>query len=453
MVTRVQGPSEPFCTTHIPLHRLWGGLVHPGNLNTEPTMKKLLVFSYFYPPQKGIGGKRIFRLLSRLPAYGWQPTVLTTPWPPKDDRDLEQPLYAPGLSVDRGYVPEWFWSLYHGRDGSEYHPGPLAKVLSTAGRLLGYPLDGKIWLAPFAYRRAQRLAQEHHFDAVLSTSSPYSSHLIAGRLARSLGVPFYADFRDPWTFNFLWRNRPPLQKRLDAYAETSVLTGAEKVFFAAKATEQKYRELYPTLATKMQTIYSGFEPDVAASPALPWPGERPRIAVAHFGRFYGVRRMDKMLGAVAAAVGGLSAADFQCLVLGEIQPKDQTQINEMGLQAFFKVSPMMPYEKGLSILRGADVLFLCDYDVEPYFVPGKLFDYLRVGRPIFALSANQELRDLIHQTQTGVALHPEDVEGQERLWKDILTRGPREALRFSPRDTQTLSADYAAERLASAITR
>ena len=103
------------------------------------------------------------------------------------------------------------------------------------------------------------------------------------------------------------------------------------------------------------------------------------------------------------------------------------------------------------MLRGADVLFLCDYDLEPYFVPGKLFDYLRVGRPIFALSANTELRDLIHQTQTGVALHPEDAEGQERVWKDILTRGPIAALNFAPQNTQALSADSVAEQLASAI--
>lgn len=442
-------------------------------------MKNLLVISYFYPPQKGIGGKRIFRLLSRLPALGWAPTVLTTPWPPALDRDMSQPIFAEGITLERGYVPPWFWRRYHGEQGGEYQPGPLAKGLASLSRLFGYPIDGKLWLAPFAYCRAIELGREKPFDAVLSTSSPYSSHLVALSVAKRLGVPFFADLRDPWTFNFLWRDRPPLQKKLDHAAERLVFSSATKVFLAAEATRVRYQELYPQFSEKMLTIYSGFEEDPEGAPVLPWPEERPKVAVAHFGRFYGVRRMDKTLSSLAAASQslGLGPKDLQLLVLGDVQPKDQEQIDALGLSSLLKVSPMMPYEEGLSLLRGADVLFLCDYDVEPYFVPGKLFDYLRVNRPIFALSANEELRQIIHQTRTGKALHPDDAEGQRRVWEEIVREGPRVALGFAPQSrsaqrgsglaSQTatsgdaersevdhrsaLSADFAASRLARAL--
>jgi glycosyltransferase involved in cell wall biosynthesis len=155
--------------------------------------------------------------------------------------------------------------------------------------------------------------------------------------------------------------------------------------------------------------------------------------------------------AAAAQNLRLRPADLRLLVLGDVQPQDQAQIEALGLGPFLQVSPMMPYEEGLSLLRGADVLFLCDYDVEPYFVPGKLFDYLRVGRPILALSANEEVHQLIHQTRSGRALHPDDAAGQIALWERIVQEGATAALDFAPAERERLSADYAAEQLARAL--
>jgi hypothetical protein len=177
------------------------------------------------------------------------------------------------------------------------------------------------------------------------------------------------------------------------------------------------------------------------------------LAVAHFGRFYGVRRTTHMLSSIAALIqeSALTPRDFQLLTLGEMQSADQEQLRRSGLLEYFPVSPMMPYEKGLSVLRGADVLFLCDYDTEPYFVPGKLFDYLRVGKPIFALSANPEVKEMIETTQTGRCLHPEDTEGQTKLWKQIHQEGAIQALRFDPKNVDSLSADTSAKQLASAL--
>lgn len=418
---------------------------------------KLLVLSYFYPPQKGIGGKRVYRFVSRLPALGVSPIVLTTPWPPPADCDLAQSVDAKGVVVDRHYVPEWFWRLYHGAEGSEYHPGPLARVLLQMGRMVGPPIDGKSWLAPFAARRARQLAREHQVDAIFSTSAPYSSHLVAMRIAETLKIPFYADLRDPWSFNFLFNKRATRLRARDRRAEEEVFSAARKVFFAAKATENKYAEMYPAHRDKLMTIYSGFDADPLDAPVTAWPSPvRPRVAIAHFGRFYGVRRLDRVLSSFRAAVEAqkLTPADVQILILGDVAKADVDKLQEMGLTSFIAISKMMPYEEGLGILRGADALFLCDYDLEPYFVPGKLFDYLRVRKPIFALSANEELRALVHETKTGRALHPDDVPGQIQVWRDLVTQNPDEALSFAPDHVALtrLSADDAARQLAKALT-
>jgi glycosyltransferase involved in cell wall biosynthesis len=417
---------------------------------------KLLIISYFFPPQKGIGGKRIFRFVSRLPALGIQPIVLTTPWPPRDDRDLEQPLTAEGVVVDREYVPNWLWRLYHGESGSEYQPGPLARLFSRLNRLFGPPIDGKSYLAPFAFRRAMQLAKEHKIEAVLSTSAPYSSHLVAMQVSKRLNLPFYADLRDPWSFNFLFDKRSPRLRERDRRAERSVFAAAHNVFLAARATRDKYVELYPEYAEKFLTIYSGFLTDPPEAPVANWPtSPRPRIGIVHFGRFYGVRRMDRILSSLDSAVkaNALQPTDLQLLILGDVAKADLNHIRELGLEPFIAISPMLPYEKGLAVLRDADALFLCDYDVQPFFVPGKLFDYFRVHKPIFTLSANEELRNLIHETKAGRAVHPDDVAGQSEIWNDIINKGPQKALAFEldEQAMRRLSVDAAAELLAEVL--
>ncbi len=418
---------------------------------------KLLIISYYYPPQKGIGGKRLFRFASRLPALGIDPVVLTSPWPPPGECDAGQPYEAPGVVVDRGYVPEWVWRRYHHTDGTKSGPGPIARLISRIDRIKGPSIDAMAWFVPFAVRRARELAKQHRFDAILSTSAPYSSHIVAMRLAEQLRIPFYADLRDPWTFNFIFRKRSARWRERDRHAEASVFGAARKVIFASKATENKYAELYPAYRDKLLTIYSGFDTDDGASSVADWPFQpRPRVAIAHFGRFYGDRRLEATLSSIRSAIQmkQLTPADLQLLILGEVAKADVTQLQTMGLESFIKIAPMMPYEQGLAVLRGADARFICDYGLEPYLITGNTFDYFRIRRPIFALSANAELCSLIQSTRTGRAIHPDDEAAPTETWLDLTTRNPAQVLEFEPNEEALarLSADDSARQLAHALT-
>jgi glycosyltransferase involved in cell wall biosynthesis len=414
---------------------------------------KLLLLSYFYPPHQGIGGKRVFRWARHLSALGVSPVVLTTPWPPAKDRDLDQPFTAPGVEVAREYVSAWFWRLYHGKHGGEYAPGRVAKALNTIGRLLGTPIDSKLWFAPRAARQGLSLVRRRGIGAVLSSSSPYSSHVAATWISILADIPLVVDLRDPWTFNFLWRNRPRLMRALDGWTERWVLSRAARVIFAARGTQSEYERRYPWLRGKSLTLYSGFEPDEPGAPVAAWPGERPRVGLVHFGRFYGVRSLRDTLRALSEAKRESSwgLRDLSLLILGDVSARDKEEAGELGVAEHLQSSPMMPYEAGLGVLRGADALFLCDYDRESFFVPGKLFDYVRVGRPILAVSANPEVREIIAGHGLGLTFHPDDTAGLAACLSRISTHGAEEALQFSPRGVDALRAESSARRLAEEL--
>lgn len=426
-------------------------------------MKHILLIAYFYPPQRGIGGKRIARWARRLHGLGFSPTVLTTPLPPESERDEGQAQDPPEVSVVREYCPEWFWRLYHGTNQSvraqvgapaqaeraSFVKGALRKIEETVHRY--YPVDPKIWFAPFATMRALSLAIKEEIDAVVITSAPYSS-LLVGPAFVLLGVPWVADLRDPWSFNFEQRKKAPLMQRIEALLERLILRTAAKVVFASDATRQRYEEIYPWLQGKTKTLYSGFDKDLMPV-VSPWPlGERPKKTLIHFGTFYGPRRLGIFIDALAQVIQekALTPGDFQLLLLGNAAKEDLHRAEELGIREFLVVHPALPYEEGISVLRGADALLYCDPGREKYFVAGKLFDYLRAERPILALSASEEIEGILASHQLGKVCDPDDQRAMvERL--SGMIDDPAGGLGYSPRQLEELTAEASAEGLAALL--
>ena len=61
------------------------------------------------------------------------------------------------------------------------------------------------WVRP-SVRFLKKYLKEHPVDAIVSTGPPQSMHLIARKLAAANGLPWVADFRDPWTRMFYFKH-------------------------------------------------------------------------------------------------------------------------------------------------------------------------------------------------------------------------------------------------------
>ena len=90
----------------------------------------------------------------------------------------------------------------HGAEPQHVPPtgGVESKAKAALHRVWPYPWAG--WV-PFAVARGIAVARRERPVAVLSSFPPTASHVAALALHRATGVPWIADFRDPWT----WRDR------------------------------------------------------------------------------------------------------------------------------------------------------------------------------------------------------------------------------------------------------
>jgi glycosyltransferase involved in cell wall biosynthesis len=90
--------------------------------------------------------------------------------------------------------------------------------------------------------------------------------------------------------------------------------------------------------------------------------------------------------------------------IGTVSPLIKKEIEDAGLNPSTEYLGFLPYKKMLGELNKASYLLVCA--TEKRHVPGKLFEYLRTGKPIIAFGDdNQEVKKILQETNAGMIFH------------------------------------------------
>lgn len=404
-------------------------------------MKRLLLVAYAFPPHAGSGVFRPLRLTRWLPERGWSVTVLSVSARARILKDPE--LLAdvpPGTRVERTASFEPRTPLL-----------ALAKVglRGLASRLEPWfriPDDQRGWV-PFAVRRARAILASDPHHAVITTSAPYSAHLVGSALRRRLGLPWIADFRDEWTSNpWLVASMPTAwHRRLQRRLEAEVLRTADRVVCVSRPWLDNLRAATPDEPeAKFRVLENGFDPRHFDRPAPPHPD---RFRVVYTGTFYGPRSPRPFFEAVRRllADGRIPEADLEVLFVGHTA--NAPALAEIPA-ACTRILEHRPHAEALRLLDAAAVLLLViPREGGPGNHTGKLFNYLAAGRPILTLAPEPNVAaDLVRESRSGIVVPPDDpsaiadaLAALHREWK---------AGRSRPDQDRGLVARYGADRQA-----
>lgn len=261
------------------------------------------------------------------------------------------------------------------------------------------PIDS--WVPVMWWNRARVVdhAREKGIRLVWSTGDPWSGHLIAETVANALGVPWIADWRDPWTLCRV-RNlgRPAWVKAIDRAMERRWMTRATLNTFTAEETARRYREAYgmPTA-----TIHNAFDHDDISS-GEPDPGKDP-IELVFFGRFRDLSPAEPVIRLVA---GCDDPSRVRVVSFGPLNDADRGLAVQLGVASSFVSEEPIPLCSALQRLRQADFLVLSTDPRRDEIIPAKLWDYLPVGRPILTLVPNRDVDRIIQETGSGSLRDP-----------------------------------------------
>lgn len=339
-------------------------------------MRRLLFIAFHFPPIQGSSGiQRTLSFARNLPAFGWQPTVLTV--------------------ASRAYV-----NLSPGSEALVPDTTPVARAfaldahrhLSIGGRypdLLAIPDRWQSWI-PFGVIRGLRAVRAERLEAVCSTYPIASAHVIGYAVSRLSGLPWIADLRDPMLQTGFPRG--DLRRRSFARIEEWIFRHASKVIVTTPGAAEFYIERYGSRAEgRVVVIENGY--DEAIFP--PRVERTPRAAgdplvLVHSGLLYGRERdPSNFLGAIRELIDAGTIADNALRIVFRA-PGGEIHFDELlaryGLAHMVEVTPAVPYQEALAEMMASDGLLIFQADNCNRQIPAKLYEYVYARVPILGIT-------------------------------------------------------------------
>ena len=230
--------------------------------------KRLLIISYYWPPTGGSGVQRWVKFSKYLPEHGWQPVIYTPENPERlaYDESLLADIPECAEVIRRRIVePYGLYRKLFGRSGGEVNPlnssgKSLKSKLSRVLRGNLFIPDPRVSWVRCSVRFLKKYLREHPVDAVVTTGPPQSMHLIGRGLKRSLGLPWIADFRDPWTRMFYYKHLclSKFADRKHHRLEQSVLDEADLVLAVSPPVRDDFQA---QTRTPVHLITNGYDED------------------------------------------------------------------------------------------------------------------------------------------------------------------------------------------------
>jgi hypothetical protein len=240
-----------------------------------------------------------------------------------------------------------------------------------------------------------------------------TAHSVARTLSRRTGLPWIADFRDPVPNLLPGGNR--YTATAQARMERAVLRDATRIVFTTPGAMRDYAARYPeaSAASKLSVIENGY--DEAAFEDLPGAlsktGQKP-LTMVHSGLLYPDGRNPlPFFNALAQlkSSGRIEDGDLRVILRasGSVDAYGR-EIQRLELAGLVTLEPSISHREALAEQAGADALLLFQGDKFDRQIPAKVYEYLRVGRPIFALvGANGDTASVLRETG-GAELAPID---------------------------------------------
>ena len=371
-------------------------------------MKKVLIVARYF-------GTRVPGLMKYLPGFGWQP-VLLAPFPLPDAnlsskyqiistpyRDalyFWKRLFRMDQNVD-------FRSEVKQRAGITSKNTVIDSLLTLGGAIVNYPDSDKGWRR-FAVAAGFELLHKDKFDAIISSSSPVTAHVIACELKKRAKVPWLADLRDPWSQNHNY-SYGPVRRWFDKWLELKTLGVADSLVTVSQPWANNLKTLHRGKTS--YAVTNGFDPDQINNPPV---ALTEKMSISYTGLVYkGKQDPARLFEAVKTLIDEktIDPEKIELRFYGLTGGWLDEEIKSFHLQDIVKIYGNVSRDMAIQAQRESHILLLLNWDnpKEKGTIPSKVFEYMATLRPVLAIGGAED--DAIQQilTETKAGYHSNSV--------------------------------------------
>lgn len=394
-------------------------------------MKKVLIITYYWPPSGGGGVQRNLKYAKYFREFGWEPIIYTADnadYPSIDEslfKDIPEglqvvktPIWEPydiyrkfvGIKKDK--------KIYSGFISENKKMGFTQKVAVWIRGNFFIPDARKFWIKPSVKYLTQWL-KENPVDAIISSGPPHSMHMIGLGVKKNTGIPWVADFRDPWT-NIDFYDQLRLTKwgdRKHHRMERAVLQNADQVVTVSWHWADDFKKLG---APGIEVITNGYDEEDFQFEAAPNPNE---FTIAHIGSLNQDRNPPvfwEALSELCQANAGF-AKDLVISLIGNIDISVRNDLERLGILQNARFLDFMPQKQVLKFQKESQVLLLLVNDTPNSLgvVPGKIFEYMATRRPVLVIGPEQgDSVKILKEVGAGQACGFSDKEAMKKVVQD-----------------------------------
>jgi glycosyltransferase involved in cell wall biosynthesis len=374
-------------------------------------MQKVLFITYFWPPSGKATLHWPLKIMKHLPGYGWQPIVLTADedtFSQKDESLLKEVYPNLGVFKARAVEPFGIYRRLLGKKKDE--PLTASETISTTNHGLRHRLavwirmnlfipDARIGWYWNAVRKGEQILRSENIKAIVSIGPPHTTLLVGKKLSEITGIPHIPVFIDPWVDISYYKDfkRNMFTLAIDRHLERSVLEKASRIIFVTNSMKEDYARRYPHIQSKSHVLYWGYDEEAFGTYILKKP-DGPEILL-HAGNIYDHQNPKALWTTLRKEID--KGRNLKIVFVGTVGPGIRQSIQDAGLSDRTEYKGFLPYKQMIEEIGTASYLLVCAS--EKRHVPGKLFEYLRSGKPILAFGdGNEEVQRILEETRAGM---------------------------------------------------
>lgn len=407
-------------------------------------MKKILIIAYYYPPKGGIGVQRTIKYVKYLCRLGYDVHILTV----NTDQSgtlVDDSLGAEDLNikVHRTYIREDHLadrvislasrnkaavSAKENKIDNRNKKINIKALLLRMGKrvflsiynLIYIPDAQKGWIK-YAVEEARNVIRDNNIDILYTTSSPYTSHLIGNKLWKEFRIKWIADFRDPWVSNS-FANYNVLTRRINSFHEKKVVLNADRVISVSQPIIDDFLLRYPDQnKNKFIMITNGYDEEDFNHLDLNMSDGNSKYTILYNGTLYGNESPDNFFNAVHKLIesGRIEKDKLKIRFIGSMGSKQkEVFIHYQNMYPeVFERSEYVTHSESLTELCKANALLLLisDSPGNERIYTGKLFEYLRTGKPVLGIVSEGVAKDLIAAAKAGYIAFPSNIDEIQKI--------------------------------------
>ncbi len=353
--------------------------------------------------------QRILKFAKYLPDFGFQPLILTVKVGeyPAIDKSLLKDIPSQ-CKVYRSSIlePNNVYKFLTGKklkhtidhDIFSQKDRNFFDKISKYIRLNFFIPDAKVGWLPFGVSKGKQIIKQEAPDIIFSSSPPPTVHLIARKLVKFSGVPWIADFRDPWTeMHYYQHNRSGITHKIDKYLEKSVIDSATHLI----CVSEHFLHTLPA-KTNFTIIPNGFDEEDFKGITEP----SHKFIITYMGTLNKNRFYREAFEKIKIFLDNSkdSESKIELNFIGGISEEIEKYLKKL-FSGYRNVhfQGYLSHKKAVNQIKKSNLLLLFLEKAENYrgHIPGKLFEYLATGNQILGIGEQGDAQKIVEKTRAG----------------------------------------------------